>query len=1335
MTSLRWLAGSLVALAPSASAQAITRIVSVGYAGNDFVVQDGMVEEPMVLVDDAQPEAGEAKKAEKPTPRQEKLKKLDYDRRPSAVLAAWSKPEKKGEAPKTGALEPAADAPPGVEIAVIEDASGVPAALGALGYAGTTTVVSSGVASVPAVPATPLVVAGTSIAPTATTSAPAATTAAAEEPAAAESSPAADGDEKAAKKKADADAKKKKAEEEAAAKAAEAKQIEEEMTTLQRNVTLGDWAAVKAYYATLTDAERKAGYERMLHSLQQGPSKKPNVPQQGQPYLEKNRFSPADVLGLAEVRGAKLEKAELDKLGQILRQALDQGHQVDGFLAEIGPRVGGDGFALDRRQLALALAAANELVRMGDWLPPFEEAETANDREGLNLLSRHYLAQYAIDKKTDWLVKAWRVTQSALAAGDVSEEAKTEALQRAVDIAPKIQKDLGAAWLDESFTARPERGMEILASIGTSASQALAAKPMDVDGRTRLLELQTTAAKALLAAAPERADSWSRELTMLAHNWLREAQVTYQFDKSTSLGPRMQRDTYGNFFFWDPDQQQFQGGVPQTIKIAKILEIRPDDAWLARVESTLRPKVDMVSAQLLLKVGEEAKAFPYIEGIAGTYPKPAQELVDEFLRVWAKNHDPNQNTNRNQYVYFYGFEERANSIPLTRSKQERNLRELGEWLGRLRKLPVEIDQDLVASAFSAAHGKAEVYRLETIESLFGSIDALDPKTLAALLERMRVNLAEVWNDPAVQKDAKTNRGQQDIRAEVLRGYELAGATVARAIEAQPTSWRLLLVKGSLEHDENDYRATLTKDTQFTGRRKEALATLEKSVAQYCAGVEELERDDETTEAFVTWFYAALGAVDLKNVTHERQLASAEIPKIKAALRAIPGERGERHVASFANAIFTRMGSAAPAVKYRYVREGLAIVGDHDLAAEAQKLFDYYQDLVTEIQLRATIDGPDRVGHGSPFGLRVDIRHTGAIERESGGFAKYLQNQNANNFGFNYGRPLEDYRDKFEEVARVALNEHFEVLSVTFNEPNARSKADAEYGWRVTPYAYVLLKARGPQIDRVPPLRLDLDFLDTSGYAVLPIESSILAIDARDEDGDARPYEQLALTQTLDERQAKDGKLLLEVKANAHGLLPPLADLVDVAPAGFDVVKVDDRGTSVVKLEEEGSAVAAERLWTVHLAAKPGQTTLPTTFTFPSPKVETKTQERFRYVDADLASVEPTVTLERVYGEKSRAWMWWTAGVVALLAAAIWWLRRSAKPAAAAPSRFQVPEAPTPFNVIGLLRDIQRNDGLAPDARTNLAADIDRLERHYFGDERATEPDLRGVAQTWVSRAR
>ena len=96
---------------------------------------------------------------------------------------------------------------------------------------------------------------------------------------------------------------------------------------------------------------------------------------------------------------------------------------------------------------------------------------------------------------------------------------------------------------------------------------------------------------------------------------------------------------------------------------------------------------------------------------------------------------------------------------------------------------------------------------------------------------------------------------------------------------------------------------------------------------------------------------------------------------------------------FANALFTRLNAVKPSVKVRYLKGGFEIVGDHPQAHDARKVYDYYKDLVTEIKLDAVVDGSDVVGHQKPFGVFVNIRHTREIERESGGFGRYLQNQN------------------------------------------------------------------------------------------------------------------------------------------------------------------------------------------------------------------------------------------------------------------------------------------------------------------------------------------------------
>ena len=245
-----------------------------------------------------------------------------------------------------------------------------------------------------------------------------------------------------------------------------------------------------------------------------------------------------------------------------------------------------------------------------------------------------------------------------------------------------------------------------------------------------------------------------------------------------------------------------------------------------------------------------------------------------------------------------------------------------------------------------------------------------------------------------------------------------------------------------------------------------------------------------------------------------------------------------------------------------------------------------------------MDGSSDVGT-EPFGLRIDIHYTKEIERESGGFAKYLQNQANNvNVAFNYGRPPENYRDKFEESIRSTLTEHFEVLSVTFNSEDVNSKPSGELGWRRTPYAYLLLQAKGPEVDRVPPLKLDLDFLDVTGYVVLPITSPVAPIDAS-ATAVLRPYQDLQITQILDERKAAEGRLTVEIKAQATGLVPELSTILDVAPSDFEVEDIEGDGPSVSHFGDDKDSIRSERLWVVAMKAREGVEHA-TSFRFASP---------------------------------------------------------------------------------------------------------------------------------------
>jgi len=821
-----------------------------------------------------------------------------------------------------------------------------------------------------------------------------------------------------------------------AKKPSDADVFDEELKIFQRNVTLSNWPEIKHYLTDLPEEDGKALYERLLQAMRTTPTSLPeDVPpqlaaqlsqvrnmqrQQGIP-VEINVFGFADVIALADVAPLELEKQALTRLGEVLRAALKSGSIIDDFLDRL--RTGFERPAhrviLTKRQAARLLLAAGEPHLIGEFLPSAGKAIQEQDHEALNLLSQYFLALHRQDSKAADLEQAWQVTQAILASSEIDQDEKDEALKRAVDLAPKVRDELGQSWLAESFTKRPQRGIEIIAAIGSSAAQGMRLHPTDPSFRLNGLQLQTTAVEALLAAAGEQTETWQSTLDLLARNWLIEAEFSYQRDTSTSLGPSLQRDPFGNYFYHNGGMVRSSGQRMrvQPIKTGELLEIKPSRQWLALLNDGLRPKFNMVFAQLFLKVSEENQAFPFIEQLASTHPDSAEDLVDEFLRVWTQNHDPNAKRNRtNYYMFMYGYERKAESIPLTRSKQQRNLKELAELVKRLRVLPLgDLKEELLARAFTTCHSSAEVYRLEAIESVFGAIEDLEPKTLAELAQQMRANLIGVWRQPAVQEQNKTKRKQQDIRAEVLRGYAVASSVVADAIQKYPDDWSLRLAKAAIEHDENNYRQEITRSSEFSEKRDNAFAEFEKAAGLYSARAADLPLEEQTTKAYELWYYASLGACDLQHVSESAVPNLHQPERIRSAIEALPKEAAQRHIDMFANTLFTRMSAINPAVKFRYLENGFKIVGDHKQAREARQVFDYYKDLITEIKLESVIDGSDVVGHEEPFGVFVNIRHTREIERESGGFGRYLQNQNQTN-SYNYASSGESVGEFCQDAA-------------------------------------------------------------------------------------------------------------------------------------------------------------------------------------------------------------------------------------------------------------------------------------------------------------------------------
>ena len=217
---------------------------------------------------------------------------------------------------------------------------------------------------------------------------------------------------------------------------------------------------------------------------------------------------------------------------------------------------------------------------------------------------------------------------------------------------------------------------------------------------------------------------------------------------------------------------------------------------------------------------------------------------------------------------------------------------------------------------------------------------------------MRQNLGGLWRAPKVQQDKKTKRTDKEIVAEVLRGYEVATYSSATPLGKVSRDWRLQMIRG-LPADGRKQLPQRAEEDRETSRRNgwppsRSSPERRNSTPPLCRPWNSRTRAQTFS---LTWFYAALGASDLEGVKPEHILAQKQIPLIRAAIEALPGEAAARHATLFANALATRMTAAAPAVKHTYLSAGMRSPATTSAPGPRRELLAYYKDLITEIQLQ------------------------------------------------------------------------------------------------------------------------------------------------------------------------------------------------------------------------------------------------------------------------------------------------------------------------------------------------------------------------------------------------
>lgn len=1147
------------------------------------------------------------------------------------------------------------------------------------------------------------------------------------------------------------------------AKSADAKT--NEVQQFELDVVLANWTAVGDFLKRLPGDHGTQVYRHLLRELpgasQPGrnragrPPGMPDMPQQQGPMLPTTpTLVMSDVLELMRVAPHELAPEDLGQLGQLLTVLANRGDAIGEFVQALERGVGGVGGAdpASRRRAAELLIAAGRLEEAGQFLPSLEAAKAGPDFKTLELLARQALGRGRQPGRSDSLVRAWEINQFILAAREATATNREPALKRTFELMPLVKTELGSNWLRSSFAASPAEGLAILSAIaGQTAEAGTTRMP---DRRLAALTLQRQAVAAFLAAADPDQPEWRSALQLLALNWLHEAEYAKdRFVPPRNYGP--QYDQFGNMIGYNqpPQMMMNQGNQVPPLNVADMLTCAPGPDWIARVDPALQPAIHGVISELALKADKADDALAHIIVLAKSEPKQAVALANQFVRAWGEQRNPMRQQQNQMMMQRYGqygpvyygpgspYGNRPAGIALTRALQQRNLRQFADILRQLEAASLTgLDERDLVSAFTQCHSQAEVFRREDIELAFGPFGAIGSGVLSELLQQMRMRLASQWRQPGIQQAAQTKRNDAQIEAEVLRGYEVVTAMTDEALGRDAGNWRLNLVRAAALFDLAEFRYGKQVDLAiYVGKREEAFDGFAKAAKLYAAAVPGLEEIAQSTQVFDYWFNANLGASDLSYVTRQQEPETSQLMRIREAIQSLPGTAAGRHLSQFAGALANAAGGLQPQLKSRYLRAGLCIAGDHPAAEPAREMVRYYDDLLNEVEFVVRVDGDATVGHGQPFGVFVSLLHSADLEREAGGFARYLRDPKAMNYYYNpMAGQQRTFLDEFNDQARAKLVDNFDVKVITFLDEKVQSRGGGRPGWRETPLAYFLLQSKDASADRIPPLRMDLDFMDQRGAVVLPVESSLVLIDSRPERVAERPLADLELTQVLDERELADGWLTLEIKATGKGLVPELGSLLRTNWPGLALAELSDNGVSIARVDTEGEQLApvSERNWLLKLklaeSAKTGMT-----FRFAESLRADAKQVFKRYADADLVEVQPEIALAGLPIKPRPLWQQLAVavGLAALLGGLFWWLRRRATVRVVEVPRYTLPETLTPFNVIALLRQLQTDPARQWSAAESaeLGGTIRELEAHYFSHQRNghPEPDLADIGRRWI----
>lgn len=1104
---------------------------------------------------------------------------------------------------------------------------------------------------------------------------------------------------------------------------------------------LGDWAQVRAELASLPPELGRGIYDKMLGDLAERP---------------KNGVRLEDVFALADAAPGELTDLELRKIGQMLGQVVspNESFWIAERLARGTAKLGGQDPA---RRLAagrvLLAGGFRDLARR--YLPDGADLDKVAD-EGLRQEIAAFLAAEQATElaQRDQISRIWSDNVAILRSEKkVNDWEKSKAAGEMLRVLTQVSPAVLSGTFADLMKSQPEAALKIVGGLSRKIqNETHAAAAQRIDN----LRAQSVLAN-LIAENPDAgAEPWNQILTLMAESWMTE--VENSFSRQAGV-PRRGGSSRNGASEIDPEE---------------MLLLAPAGKWHAALPSDLRDRFDASLARAIIVSANFELAADRIAELARRHPAAGVALAEDFLLAWGQAHNPQL---PQELRARYGLPEDAR-IPVTPVMMERNIDSLARMMELFRKAGVAPrDQGKVVTAFDLAYSNAEAYRESHLERVFGPTAKMDEQLFFLLAQKMHANLGDRWRRADVQRGALTRRNEAQTYAMAVDGY----ASLLRMIDGwqagRPDAYKAILLGAVVLNDWADFEtfqdlAPTEPARRLVAAKEKALQSqdyFQRAADAYGRQVVRLQPNEYSIEPYLTWFNAVLGIGSTGQVNLGKPMNRAALDRIRAAVLALPGKLAPTHMGQLAKTLNARLNDTNNPMhedlKYRYLASTLVVTKDDPFSLGLKKRADYLDELLGEIRVQTRVDGPNTVGVNQEFGIIVSVVHTEAMGRVAR-FGQYLSNDAlavsaaARRRGPQAAKGPEPQgpRDEFEKKLTEGLAPFFDIRSITFAAPDVKPRPSARPGWEETPLAYVLVRAKDASVDKIPPVQMELRFIDLSGPVTIPASSAETLLKVAGGKVPPRPADKVEVTQTLDTRQfAINGSLSLEVAATASGLVPDLDDLLDLGPlAGVakvrQVTAVDP--LMVKELNTWGDKVAprTERRWSVSLdgdaiRAADKATDVP----FPTVKAANTTTVWRTYQDIDpVVLTKASVLLDRVKVAQGAGYVppvaedysLYLYGGLAVLAAFVAWLIFRKRDTGPRPPRardvFKLPATIDGFAVVALLRKLGASPLVKFTAaqQSELKQDIERVQTGCFGGASTlSESDLKALAEKWLRQLR